>query len=258
MVIAFTREVSSSIGRCELTHLERQPIDLGKARDQHRDYERFLWDAGCTVRRLKEEAEMPDAVFVEDIAVVLDEVAIITRPGTRSRRRERLSITQALEPFRRLARIRAPGTLDGGDVLRIGRTLYVGQSIRSNEEGRRQLRAVVSGYGYSVRRVAVVDCLHLKSAVTVVAEDNLLFNPGWVDANAFQGVQAIAVDPEEPAAANALLVAGRVVLPAQHPRTIERLSRSGFDVRPVDVSELTKAEGGVTCCSLVFDEKVAI
>jgi len=252
-IIALTRDVSSAIDRCELTHLARRPIDLGRAREQHRSYEQCLRELRCTVQRLAEEAEMPDSVFVEDIAVVLDEVAIITRPGAASRRGERSSVAKALERFRPLSRIRAPATLDGGDVLRLGKTLYVGRSSRSNEAGRRQLRTAVEDYGYSVRSVSFDGCLHLKSAVTAVGEGTVLVNPAWVEAAAFAGTDTVEVDPGEPAAANALLIGGKVLFPSQHPMTAERLGRGGIKLKLVDVSELTKAEAGVTCCSLVFD-----
>jgi dimethylargininase len=193
----------------------------------------------------------PDAVFVEDAAIVLDDLAIITRPGAPSRRPETVSIEKALEPYRIIRRIEPPGTLDGGDVLRIGMVLYVGVSGRSDAAGIEQLRAHINPFGYSVMAVPVRGCLHLKSAVTQVGPATVLINRQWVDPGHFAGMEWIDVSPEEPHGANALFVDGRVVYPDDFPRTAQRLDRAGINVRPVGVSELAKAEGGVTCCSLL-------
>jgi dimethylargininase len=252
MLVAMTREVSPRVGECELTHLERQAIDVERARVQHRQYEACLEALGCTVHRLPAEPELPDSVFVEDAAVVLDELAIITRPGAVSRRLETRSVAQALRPFRRLVTIRSPATLDGGDVLRVGRVLYVGLSGRSNRAAVSQARDLLEALGYRVEGVPMVGCLHLKSAVSQVAANTLLINRDWVDGGIFAALKLIGVDPQEPYGANALRVGGVVVYPAAFPRTRRRLEEAGIAVRTVDVSELAKAEGAVTCCSLIF------
>jgi dimethylargininase len=251
--IALTREVSARLARCELTHLSRETIDLDRARAQHAAYEDALRSIGCDVRRLRPEPEMPDAVFVEDAAVVLDEIAVVTRPGAASRRGEVPSVAEALTPYRGLVRVEPPATLDGGDVLVVGRSVFVGLSARTNEEGARQLAAAVGPRGYTVRSLSVRSCLHLKTAVTRVGPRAVLLNGDWVDAEAFAAFETIEVHRDEPWAANALEVGGAVVHPAAFPRTGDRLRQRGLDVRAVDVSELAKAEGGVTCCSLVFD-----
>jgi dimethylargininase len=251
MLLAITRQVSPSIAQCELTHLEREPIDLELARKQHAAYESCLAELGCRVRSLPAEPDLPDAVFVEDAAIVLDELAIITRPGAPSRRAETVSIEKALAPYRIIRRIEPPGTLDGGDVLRIGSALYVGVSGRSDAAGIEQLRAHIKPFGYSVIAVPVQGCLHLKSAVTQVGPATVLINRQWVDPGYFTGLEWIDVSPEEPRGANALFVDGPVVYPADFPRTALRLDRAGINVRTVGVSELAKAEGGVTCCSLL-------
>lgn len=253
MLVALTREVSPAIDRCELTHLERDRVDLERARRQHGAYELALEQLGYRLERLPAEPAYPDSVFVEDVAVVLSEVAIITRPGARSRRGERSTIARALEPYRDLAHIRSPSVLDGGDVLVLDREIYVGRSTRSNAEAVEQLRAIVSRFGYSVREVGFRDCLHLKSAVTQVGPETVVCNPDWVDASSFAGVRAIAVDPGEPSAGNVLLCGEVVLTAAEHPRTMARLEAEGFQVRGVAASELAKAEGGLTCCSLLFE-----
>ncbi|MDD4858130.1 MAG: arginine deiminase family protein [Candidatus Krumholzibacteria bacterium] len=192
-------------------------------------------------------------MFVEDAAVVLDELAVITRPGTETRRAETPSVAEALEPYRRLFRIEPPGTIDGGDVLRVGTTLYVGLSSRSSRDGVEQLRAIVAPNGYVVVAVEMAGCLHLKSAVTQVGSDTLLINRSWANAGAFGDVELIDVDPAEPMGANALLIGETVVYPFEYPRTRRRLEDRAIAVRTVDASELAKAEGGVTCCSLICE-----
>ena len=247
-----TREVSPSLGRCELTHLERAPIAIGPARAQHAGYEALLESLGCRLIRLPADPDLPDSVFVEDTAVVLDEVAVIARPGAASRRPETAAVAGALAPFRPLLRLEDPATLDGGDVLVLGRTLYVGLSSRTSAAAADQLGRLLSPYGYAVVPVSVAGCLHLKSAVTRAGEDLLLLNPAWVDPSAFPGRRTLEVDPAEPFAANVLAIGGQVVSPDSFPRTRRRLEAAGVRVRPVDMTELQKAEGAVTCCSLVF------
>lgn len=238
--------------RCELTHLERTAIDVALAREQHDGYERALRDLGCRIESLPEEPELPDSVFVEDAAIVLDEVAVITRPGAPSRRAETASIATVLGTYRDVVRIESPGTLDGGDVLRVERTLYVGTSSRSNASGIQQLGALLLPFGYRVAPVAVQGCLHLKSAVTQVAADQLLINSRYVERNQFPGTRFIEVDESEPSGANALMIGTDVIYPTSHPRTAEVLRRHGIRVHMVAMSETEKAEGGVTCCSLLL------
>jgi len=251
MLTAITRQVSPAIARCELTHLERVPIDASLAAAQHREYERCLGDLGCVVVSLPAEPGLPDSVFVEDTAVVVDELAVMTRPGAVSRRPEAASVARVLVPYRPVATITAPGTLDGGDVLRLGRRVLVGSSSRSNPEGVAQLRALLAPHGYTVEAVPVAGCLHLKSAVTEVALGTVLLNPAWVDPAAFAGLTRVEVEPAEPYAANALLIGRTVIFPTAFPRTAARLERAGVRLRLLDVSELAKAEGAVTCCSLI-------
>lgn len=174
--------------RCELSHIARTPIDLEAARAQHAAYEQCLRDLGCRVHRLPSDDTMPDAVFLEDTAVVVDEFAVLTRPGAASRRGEVAAVAEALEPFRATAEIREPGTLDGGDVLRLGHTIYVGLSARSNAEGITQLGRHLAPHGYRVEGVVTHDCLHLKTAVTEAAPGLLVLNPAWVDGGMFRGI----------------------------------------------------------------------
>nr|WP_283254674.1 arginine deiminase-related protein [Luteimonas galliterrae] len=235
-----------------MSYVPRTRVDVERALAQHRDYAQALESLGCTVVALAAQDALPDAVFVEDMAVVLDEVAIMTRSGAKSRRAESPSVAQALAQYRPVVSMSTPATLDGGDVLRIGRVLYVGQSDRSNADGIAQLGQLVADYGYRVQPVPISGCLHLKSAVTQVAQDRVLLQPEWVDADAFADFQVIEVDPGEAHAANALRIGDQLLYPANFPRTRERLRAAGIAVTAVDVSELQKAEGATTCCSLVF------
>jgi len=251
-MIAFTRAVSGSVNRCELTHAPRTPIDVARAREQHRAYESCLTVLGCEVHQIPIDDRYPDAVFIEDTAIVLDELAILTRPGAESRRGEVDAVADVLRPYRTLVTIEAPGTIDGGDVLLLDRVLYAGRTPRTNARGIDNLREIVAAHGYRVEAVPVEGCLHLKSAVTRVGADALLMNRHWVSSRQFKDWRIIDVDDSEPAAANALRIGDRVIFPEELVRTRRRLEDEGIDVRPVPASELAKAEGGVTCCSLIL------
>ena len=252
MLTAITRQISPRFQECELTHLDRQPIDLDLARAQHRQYEAALRELGCEVISLPPDSDLPDSIFVEDVALVFDEVAIITRPGADSRKPEIESIARALSPYRTLFTIEAPGTLDGGDVLCVGKTVYVGLSSRSNRSAVEQLQGFLAPYGYTVKGVEVTGCLHLKSAVTQVSDDTLLINPAWVDRTIFGVVHFLEVDENEPSAANAIWIDNAVIYPSSFPKTQQRLQDAGLRLKIVDATEVAKAEGAVTCCSLIF------
>lgn len=252
MIHAITREVSPAIGQCELTCIERRSIDVDLAREQHAQYRQLLTELGCTVIHLRAEPTLPDSVFVEDGAVVLDELAVLTRPGAESRRGEVPSLRAALTPYRPLVELTPPAILDGGDVLRIDRTIWVGLSTRTNRAGIEQLQQLVKPHDYEVRTVEVSGALHLKSAVTFVADKTVLLNPEWIDP-VFDGYRAIAVDPSEPSAANVLRVGETTVVSSSYPRTAAQLDAHGIQCRSVASSELAKAEGALTCCSLLFE-----
>ena len=251
-MIALTREVSASLAQCELSFVPRTRIDLARARDQHAAYRDALQALGCDVVALPEQPAMPDAVFVEDVAIVTDEVAVMTRPGAASRRGEGAGVAAVLARYRPLHAIVAPGTLDGGDVLRIGRRVFVGESARTDAQGIAQLRAILGAHGHEVESVPTRGCLHLKSAVTALDDRSVLLQPAWIDREPFAAYRIVEVDPGEEHAANVLRIGDAVVSPARFPRTHARIRAAGVDVVTVDVSELQKAEGAVTCCSLVF------
>jgi len=252
MLTVITRAVSPAIVNCELSFIPRQPINLEIARAQHLAYEQLFEKLGARVVSLPAEPNLPDSMFVEDPAIVLDELAVIFPLGTESRRPEAASLTQVLSKFRKLEHVTLPGTLEGGDILRINRKLFVGLTKRSNAEGLRQLAAILKPHNYEVIPVPVTGCLHLKSAVTSLGRQTLLANRGWFDPAPFSAYDWIEVDPAEPHAANALVLGETVIFPASFPRTRARIEARGFHVAPLDIAELQKAESGLTCSSLIF------
>jgi dimethylargininase len=251
-MIAYTRAVPSTIVRCELTHLPREPIDVDIATVQHAEYENALRAAGAEVTRLPARDELPDSVFVEDTAVVLDEIAVTSRPGSPARRDEVESVRDALAKHRTVASIEAPATLDGGDVLVLEREVLVGLTPRTNLSGMQQLRALLAPFGYAVRAVPVRGCLHLKSAVTRAGRKTLVANPSWVDPALMPGWDVVPVDAREPFAGNVLWLGATTIVAEAFVRTNAALARSTDSMLvPVPAGELAKAEGGVTCCSLI-------
>jgi len=258
MPLAFTRGVSPRLIDCELTFLGRQPIDLERAAAQHAAYERAIAGAGFELVRLPDLPDAADSVFVEDTAILLGDHAVITRPGAASRRAETDSTASALADRFELHRI-TRGRIDGGDVLRIGRTIYVGQSSRTDCAGAVALANIAAPLGYEVVPVPLDACLHLKTAATYLGHDAdgcdvVLLNRDWIDPAIFGAAQIVACAPPEPFAANALKVSDRLIVSASHPQTSERLRARGFEVQEVDVSELEKAEAGLTCMSLIAED----
>ena len=253
MLTALTRAVSPALADCELSFIPRQPIDVAIAQQQHHSYEKMLAKLGARVLSLPAEPALPDSMFVEDPALVLDELAVIFPLGTELRRREAATIAAALSPFRKLARVELPGTIEGGDILRLGRRLFVGLTARSNAEGISQLAGIVAPHGYEVISVAVTGCLHLKSAVTALDEHTLLGNRAWFESSLIRDHDWVDVDLAEPHAGNALAIAGTIIFPACFARTRARIEARGFQVMSIDISELQKAESGLTCSSLLFE-----
>jgi dimethylargininase len=250
--MAIVRDVSPSMSQCELTFRARDPVDIDRARAQHAEYVSALEALGCEIHALPSDDTMPDSVFVEDTAVVVDEVAIVARPGAESRQPEVPAVREALAGYRTLAEITSPGTLDGGDVLVAGRRAIVGRSERTNEEGIRQLRRAMDAFGYQTQTVSVTGCLHLKSAVTALSNDLLLVDPRWVSRDQLAAFELLEIDPREEGAANIARVGSGLLYAAAFPRTRERIERRGFAVSTVANDECAKAEGAITCCSLIF------
>jgi dimethylargininase len=255
MLTAITRAVSPGLANCELSFVPRQAIDLEKANAQHHSYQELLASLGARVVSLPAEPELPDSMFVEDPALVLDELAVIFPLGTETRRREAPSIAAALKPYRELAYVQLPGTVEGGDILRLGRKMFIGLTARSNAEGIAQLSRILAPHDYEVIGVPVTGCLHLKSAVTSLDEKTLLANRAWLDWSFLQAYDWVDVDPAEPHAGNALTIGDTVIFPSSFERTRARIAARGFRITSLDISELQKAESGLTCSSLLFDAR---
>ncbi len=254
---ALTRAVSPTLEACELTWLPRERIDIRKAIEQHDAYGRALAELGLHVISLRAEPDLPDATFVEDPLLVVDEVAIVTRMGAASRRPESKSLAAAISPFRPVRWLREPATLEGGDVMRIGRDVFVGLSSRTNEAGIAQLTGELEPFGYRVRRITGLGCLHLKSACCSlgegpIGERTILANPAWLDLGPLHEFEIIPVANDEPGAANVLRIGDTVLMPTSFPRTEEILRARGFNIKTIDISELIKAEAAVTCSSVIF------
>lgn len=252
MLLALTHIVSPNLSECELTHREHVPIDMALATRQHAAYCDTLRSHGLEVIELDVNRDYPDSVFVEDTAVVVDELAVMANPGAPSRRGEVTNMEPVLARYRPIARIQPPATLDGGDVLRVGNKIFVGLSSRTDQAGVDALADILKPFGYDVTPVAVTGCLHLKSAISAVDNETLLVNPDWFDPSPFASFHIIPVAKEESWAANALRLDDTVYLAAGFPKTAEILARQGYIVRTIDISELQKAEAGLTCSSLIF------
>ena len=250
--VAITNAPSRALEHCELTHIDRTPIDYAVALRQHQDYQAMLEACGAEVVALAVNPEHPDGVFIEDTAIVLDEIAVLMSMGAESRRGEPPAVGRTLARYRPIERIALPATIDGGDVTRVGRTLLVGQSSRTNAAGATALATIVERHGYRVVPVPVTGCLHLKSACTALPDGRLLVNPAWIDMRPLASFGTVCIPAEEPHAADVALVGETVCLAAEHPRTAQLVASLGFDVRTTPLSEFAKAEGAVTCLSLIF------
>ena len=252
-IVALTNLPSPALEQCELTHLDRMPIDFEVALLQHRGYQAMLRACGAEVVALEVNREHPDGVFIEDTAIVLDEVAVMMSMGAESRRGEPAAIERALREYRPIERVSLPATIDGGDVARVGRTLLVGQSLRTDAAGARELARIVGRYGYRVIPVPVTGCLHLKSACTPLPDGTLLVNCEWIDMDPLESFRTTTVHDDEPHAADVAIVGDTVCMAAEHARTREFIEIAGFTVHTTPLSEFAKAEGAVTCLSLIFD-----
>jgi dimethylargininase len=253
MLLAITHLPSQRIGHCQLTYIARTAIDYHRALRQHEAYCQILRECGATVRRSEGNSELPDCAFVEDTAIVLDELAVLASMGVASRRAETATIERELARYREVHRVELPGTIEGGDVVQLGRTLLVGRSPRTNEEGIRAFDRIVRRCDYRVIPLLVHDCLHLKTACTALDDQTLLVNPRWLEPKALAGYRVVEVDETEPRAADVARVNRHLCVSAAYPRTAQKIAALGFEVAAVDLSEFAKAEGGPTCLSILLN-----
>lgn len=252
MLTVITRTPSSSIVNCELTYLDRAPIQFDLAQHQHDAYCQIIRDCGAEVVTLPAMDDFPDSVFVEDNAIIFDELAVLTLPGALSRRGEIARIAPEISKYRAVKSFTFPVTIEGGDVLKNGKKVYVGQSTRTNAAGLKALQGLLEPYGYTVIGVSVHGCLHLKTGCTFITPETMLINSEWVDTEVFKPYHQLEVDHSEIWSANALTINGTTLMTKNSPRTIEKVDRLGCPVVAVDISEFEKAEAGLTCMSLVI------
>lgn len=255
MLHVITHLPSASLEQCELTFVESEPIDIQKARIEHENYRKMLENCGANVIVMDENIDLPDSVFVEDPIIVFDEVAVMTSMGVESRRKESAAIEKTFAKYREIKRIELPSQIEGGDVLKIGKRIFVGKSSRTNAQGIRDLREIMTPYGYEVIAVKVSGCLHLKTGCTALDEETLLINPEWLDSKIFAGFRQIVVPTEEPFGANILKINETICMNAAFPKTIKLVKSLGYKVQETDISEFVKAEAGLTCMSVPFLEK---
>ena len=255
MLVALTHIVSPLIEDCELTYVERSPLDYDKAAAQHEAYCRALERCGAKVVKLTANAALPDSCVVEDTAVVTEDLAVLSSMGTASRREEPAGVEKEIGKYRDVERVQLPAMIEGGDCLQTGKNVFVGVSCRTNRAGVAELERLLKPRGYRVTPVEVKSCLHLKTACTFINDETLLANPRWVDLAPFRNYNIISVPEDEPWAANAVRVNGSVCLDVGSPQAAELVSRVHDSVETVDISEFRKAEGSLTCLSIVFKEK---
>ena len=246
---AITRKPAANFSRGQTTARLGKP-DFNRICKQHAAYVDTLNRLGLAVTVLDADSDFPDAYFVEDTAVVIPEAAVITFPGAPSRQGEQRRIEPVLAEFKPLEHIKPPGTVDGGDVLMAGRRFFIGISERTNAEGARQLGAILSSYGYTSRTIAVGKGLHLKSSINFVGKNTLILTPPLRDADIFSGFSKIVLDESEAYAANTLWVNDTLLMPKGFPRARKQLSALKVPIVELDVSEVAKMDGGLTCLSL--------
>lgn len=227
-------------------------IDVALARAQHARYVEILEGLDIQLIRLPADPALPDGCFVEDTCVMLPDLAVITTPGAPSRRREVKSVEQAIAPHTRVHPMTGLGTLDGGDVLRLGRTYLIGLSGRTDQNGAGQLSRVAKKHGADARVVTVPFGLHLKSAATPLAPDAVLGLSALLEDPAFDGVKKVLVPEQEAGAACALAVNGVVIVADGFPETRRRIEQAGYAVIACEISEFAKADGGLTCLSVLW------
>lgn len=254
MLIGLTHNVSPRIADCELTYVTRAPINYERAVRQHKEYCGLLSFYGIKVVQLSGSLESPDSCFFEDTAIVVDEVAVLASMGAASRRVERAAARKTLSLYRPLASIDLPATIDGGDVVKVGKTVFVGLSRRTNALGAEELERILRPLGYEVVRVRVNGSLHLTTACSALDEESLLVNRHWLDTEAFRGLRLLYVPEDEPWAANTLRFGDTVCLESGAPKTAEIVRAVNPRIEIIDISEFRKAEGSLTCLSIIFND----
>jgi dimethylargininase len=254
--IAITRGVSRHIGDCQLTHRSREEVNYEKACSQLEQYCELLGSWGVNLMPVAASDSHPDCCFVQDTAVVLDEVCVIAGMGAETRLGEVAEVEKLVAPLRKIRHILLPATLDGGDVVQFGKRLFVGLSTRTNARGIAALAEIVECFGYTVIPVVVNGGLHLTTGCGIVNDETVLLNPRWLDSFAFSGLRQLYVPEDEPWAANTIRVEDDVCLEEGAPQTVDLVQPYAGNISILDISEFRKAEGSLSCLSLIFKEAV--
>lgn len=249
---ALTRLLPDSFPAATVEAPPLMPIDLARAKGQHRSYVEALSALGLTVILLPADESHPDCCFVEDCVLCADGVALVANLGAASRRGEERAVAEALRPYLRLEAMQAPATLDGGDCLRIGKRIFIGQSKRTNAQGLARVREVFGSLGFEVVSVPVAGSLHLKCFCSKVDEDTVLLADRTVSPEIFHGLRVVLVPHEEAYAANCVAVGGTALISQGFPETERALHAAGLRTVALDNSEIRKADGSLTCSSVLF------
>jgi len=256
MITVVTHVPSPALQECELTFVKSEPINIAKATLEHDNYCRMLEQCGARVVRLEENILLPDSVFVEDPVIVFDEVAVLTSMGVESRRLELAALGKYFRQYRNVKQITLPARIEGGDVLKIGRRIYIGESARTNAAGIHELEKIIEPFGYEVVPVKVSGCLHLKTGCTALDANTILINSAWVDILPFSEFKIVETPQEEPFGANVLPINDTICMNDAFPETKELVVSLGYNVVSTDITEFVKAEAGLTCMSVPFYQKV--
>jgi len=252
VLLAITHLPSPALQHCELTFLKSEPISMEIANLQHQTYRAMLERCGAKVIVLDENLACPDSVFVEDPIIVFDEVAVLTSMGAESRRKESEAMERVFSKYRKIERIVLPAKIEGGDVLKIGKKIFVGESARTNKEGIEALKTIIKPFGYEVIAVEVTGCLHLKTGATALDDKTIFINSHWVDAEAFKGFTKVEALNDEPFGANVLKMGNILCMNEAFPKSIALIKSLGYTVDSCNISEFVKAEAGLTCMSVPF------
>lgn len=252
MLTVVTHVPSPALQKCELTFIESESIDIEKAAKEHDNYCAMIEKCGAQVIKLEDNSSLPDSVFVEDPLIIFNEVAVLTSMGVESRRKELPALKEIFSQYRNVEQIFLPAKIEGGDVLKIGRNIFVGRSQRTNDQGILALRTIIEPLGYKVTPVRVTGCLHLKTGCTALDDKTILINPDWVEAEPFANYNKIETLPHEPFGANVLPVRETICMNAAFPDTIKLVRSLGYKVAETDITEFVKAEAGLTCMSVPF------
>ena len=254
MLTILTHVPSPALQQCELTFVNSESIDFARAAEQHKNYCDSLKTLGGRVITLTDNRSLPDCAFVEDPVIVFDEVAVLASMGVASRRQELPLLEMFFSRYRPVERLQLPAKIEGGDVLKIGNNIFVGQSARTNKAGIQALAAIIEPLDYEVVPVNVSGCLHLKTGCTALDSETILINSDWIETIPFARYKKIETLPQEPFGANVLPIFDSICMNSAAPETIELVRSMDYEVVAMDISEFTKAEAGLTCMSVPFND----